>query len=403
MMPGSTARCTQSSETGAFTLSTRGTEIVIVGGGVIGCSIAYHLAKRGARVTLLERDRLAAQASGASAGGVRQLGRDPREMPLAIASIARWQTLEEELDADVEFRRGGQLLVTEDPALIPDLERRVAEHRALGLDIRLMQGDAFRELAPGFADSITAGITTENDGQASAPLTTRAFGAAAERHGARIRTGVTVTGIRQAGGRITGVETSEGPVACDWLVLAAGAWSPALAKMLGLSLPFQTMGLQMLATGPAEPILTQTVGALNRRLSLKQTPNGSFVIGGGWPGDVDLERGIGTTRLASIRGSIEHASAVFPLLARLPLERFWIGIEALCIDEVPILGPVSGIDNLTLAAGFSGHGFALSPIIGQLLSELILDGPPSLPIDAFHHARFDTLPEDTPFPDWQAG
>jgi sarcosine oxidase subunit beta len=384
-------------------LTSVGAEIVIIGGGVIGTSIAYHLAKRGARVTLLERDRLAAQASGASAGGVRQLGRDPREMPLAIASIARWQTLEDELGADIEFRRGGQLLVTEDPALIPELERRVAEHRALGVDIRLVQEDEFRELAPGFAPSITAGMSTENDGQASAPLTTRAFGAAAERHGACIRTGVTVTRIVHEGGRITGVDTNEGTIACDWLVLAAGAWSPGLARQLGISLPIQTMGLQMLATGPSEPLLKQTAGALNRRLSLKQTPNGSYVIGGGWPGDVDLERGIGTTRLESIRGSIEHASAVFPLLARLPLERFWIGIEALALDEVPILGPVSGLDNLTLAAGFSGHGFAISPMVGQLLSELIVDGTPSIPLDAFALSRFDSIGADARFPDWQAG
>ena len=129
---------------------------------------------------------------------MRQLGRDPREMPLAIASIARWQTLEDELEADVEFRRGGQLLVTEDPALIPELEKRVAAHRALVVYIRLVHGDEFRQLAPGFAPSITAGMSTENDGQASAPLPTRAFGAAAERHGATIRTGVTVTGISEA-------------------------------------------------------------------------------------------------------------------------------------------------------------------------------------------------------------
>ena len=157
-------------------------------------------------------------------GDLTDLG-GTNEMPLAIASIARWQTLEDELEADVEFRRGGQLLVTEDPALIPELERRVAEHRALGVDIRLVQGDEFKELAPGFAPSITAGMSTVNDGQASAPLTTRAFGAAAERHGACIRTGVTVTGIQQQGGRVTGVETSGGPIACDWLVLAAGIWA----------------------------------------------------------------------------------------------------------------------------------------------------------------------------------
>jgi len=163
------------------------------------------------------------------------------------------------------------------------------------------------------------------------------------------------------------------------------------------------MALQMMATGPAEPILRQTVGALNRRLSLKQVPNGSFVIGGGWPGDADLAAGIGTTRMESIQGSIEHSSAVFPALAKLPLARTWIGIEALALDEVPILGPAPGFDNLTLATGFSGHGFALSPIIGQLLSEQIVDGAPSIPLDAFDLRRFDGIGPDAQFPDWQAG
>jgi sarcosine oxidase subunit beta len=380
-----------------------GQEIAIIGGGVIGCSIAYHLARRGAKVVLIERDRLAAQASGASAGGVRQNGRDPREMPLAIASIARWHSLEDELEADVEFRMGGQLVVTEDPSLIPQLEQMVADQQALGLDIRYVDEPALRDLAPGLAPSITAGIHTDDDGQASAPMTTRAFGAAAERFSARILTSVTVTAINKAGGRVTGLETTSGPIACDWLVLAAGAWSPGLAAQLDLKLPIQTMALQMMATGPTEPMLRQTVGALNRRLSLKQVPNGSFVIGGGWPGDADLAAGIGTTRMESIQGSIEHSSAVFPALAKLPLARSWIGIEAQTIDEVPILGPIPGFANATIATGFSGHGFALSPIVGQLLSEQIIDGAPSISIDAFDFSRFAALDPNAPFPDWQAG
>ena len=380
-----------------------GQEIAIIGGGVIGCSIAYHLSKRGTKVVLIERDQLAAQASGASAGGVRQNGRDPREMPIAIAAIQRWHTLEEELEADCEFRMGGQLLVTEDHALIPEIERMIAGQRALGLDLRFVEGAELRELSPGLAPSITAGLYTDDDGQASAPLTTRAFAAAAERLGARILTGTTVTGIQTASGHVTGLETTAGPISCDWLVLAAGAWSPGLAQQLGITLPIETMALQMMATGPAEPILKQTVGALNRRLSLKQVPNGSFVIGGGWPGDANLETGIGTTRMESIRGSIEHSTAVFPSLAKLPLARSWIGIEAQALDEVPILGPAPGFANLTLATGFSGHGFALSPKIGQLLSEQIIDGVPSIPIDAFDLRRFDGIGDEARFPDWQAG
>jgi sarcosine oxidase subunit beta len=378
-------------------------EIAIIGGGVMGSSIAYHLAKRGARVTLIERDQLAAQASGASAGGVRQNGRDRRELPLAIAAIKRWHTLEAELEADCEFRMGGQMLVTEREEDIPLIEQFIAEQRALGLELEYVENPRLHELSPGLSPNIVAGLYTADDGQASAPLTTRAFAVAAERHGATVRTDTTVTGIAHAGGRITGLETSAGPVACDWLVLAAGAWSPGLASQLGIDLPIKTMALQMLATAPAPHLLDQTVGAINRRLSLKQVPSGSFVIGGGWPGDADLATGTGTTRLDSIRGSIEHASAIFPALSALPLQRFWIGIEALAYDEVPIIGAIPGFANVTLAAGFSGHGFALSPMIGQLVSEQIIDGTPSISLDAFKPERFEGLEQPLAWPEEQAG
>lgn len=377
--------------------------IVIIGGGVVGTSIAWHLARRGAQVTLVERDQLAAQASGASAGGVRQVNRDPREMPLAIAAIKRWHTLEDELEADCEFRMGGQLMVAEHEDGIPELHRRVEAQRALGLDLQFLDAAGVRDVAPALAPGIVAGIYTADDGQASAPRTTRAFGAAAEREGAVLRLGTTVTGIEFTGGAISGINTDQGPIACDHLVLAAGAWTPDLASQLGIRLPFVTMGLQMMAAGPADPMLAPTVGALGRKLSLKQVPNGEFVIGGGWPGDVDLDLRVGTNRMASVAGSIEHSSAILPSLCNLPLIRTWIGLEALCIDEVPVMGPVPGFDNLTIAAGFSGHGFAISPTTGQLIAELLLDGAPSISLDAFSISRFDTLGDDEPFPEFQAG
>lgn len=378
-------------------------EIAIIGGGVMGTSIAYHLARRGARVTLIERDQLAAQASGASAGGVRQNGRDPRELPLAMAAIKRWHTLEDELEADVEFRMGGQMLVTESEDGIPVIKQFIEDQRARGLTLEYVEDPRLHELSPGLSPSIVGGLYTADDGQASAPLTTRAFAAAAGRLGARIMTGITVNRIVQAGGKVTGLETTAGPIACDWRVLAAGAWSPELALQVGLELPIKTMALQMLATAPAPHMLDQTVGAIGRRLSLKQVPSGSFIIGGGWPGDASLETRTGTTRLDSIRGSIEHATAIFPALKSLPLQRYWIGIEALAYDEVPIMGAIPGFANAALATGFCGHGFALSPIIGQLISEQIVDGAPSISLDAFKVDRFNDLPAPLVWPEEQAG
>ncbi|MGN6485984.1 MAG: NAD(P)/FAD-dependent oxidoreductase, partial [Thermomicrobiales bacterium] len=218
--------------------------ILIVGGGVIGTSIAWHLARRGADVTVLEQRGIASAASGASAGGVRQQGRDLRELPLAIASIARWKDLESELGADIHYRRDGHIQVTEREDDVPRMREAIARQRAVGLDIQLVEGDDLRALVPGITPNALAGTYTATDGHANPILTTHAFATAAVRHGATIILDTRVTGIARSGDQITGVETSNGPFACDWLVLAAGAWSAGLARALDVDLPVTPIGLQ---------------------------------------------------------------------------------------------------------------------------------------------------------------
>lgn len=364
------------------------TEVVVIGGGVIGTSIAYHLAASGAAVTLLERRAIAAGASGASAGGVRQQGRDLREMPLAIRSIAKWATLEDELQFDLHYRRQGHLTLIEHPAQLPALAASVAEQRAAGLALALVTGDELRALAPAVSRHVYGGSYTANDGHANPMLTAMGFAEAAKRRGAVVRTGVGVTGLAVAGGRVTGVATDAGPVAADVTVLAAGAWSDGLARTAGLALPIEPIGLQMIVTAPGPHCLDQVVGCVGRPLSLKQLPSGGFLIGGGWPGDVLLDRDIALPRAESIAGSAAAASDIVPAAGEVGIERVWVGIEARAADDVPILGPVPGLDGLVVAAGFSGHGFALSPIVGQLVAELIVEGAPSTPLDALHLDRF---------------
>jgi sarcosine oxidase subunit beta len=364
------------------------TEVVVIGGGVIGASIAYHLARRGVRITLLERREIAAGASGASAGGVRQQGRDPRELPLAMAANARWRDLEAELEADLEYYRNGHVQVVEDSADLPLLAASIGEQRAAGLAIDLIDGDELRRLAPGLAPAVIAGAYTAGDGHANPGQTARAFAAAASRHGAHVQTHTSVTGLALSGGRVSGVRTDRRDIAADWVVLTAGAWSGGLLRGLGVVVPIQPAGLQMILTTARPPTLSQVITAQRRPLSLKQVRGGGYLIGGGWPGDVDLSRSRGTVRPESIAGSRAAAGAIFPAVTATEIAASWVGIEAVTPDEVPILGPVPGIANLTLAAGFSGHGFALSPSIGQAIAELIIDGEPSVPIDAFAAARF---------------
>jgi sarcosine oxidase subunit beta len=184
--------------------------------------------------------------------------------------------------------------------------------------------------------------------------------------------------------------TTAGEVACGRLVLTAGAWSAGVMRQLGIELPVGVRPPQMILTKPMPPTLRPVIGSAERKLSLKQLASGSFLIGGGWPGDADLETSTATPRPESIRGSLADATAVYPEIGSAEIDRVWVGIEAQTPDAIPVLGLVPGFDNLSLAAGFSGHGFALSPVIGQVLSELATGETPSIEIGAFSIERFGT-------------
>lgn len=366
----------------------RTVDVVVVGGGVIGSSCAYRLARAGLTVVQVERARLAVGASGASAGGVRQQARDPRELPLARFSVGLWAKLETELEADIEYRRAGHITLVEREEDLPLLTARVARERALGLEITVVSGPELRELVPGLTPAAMAGSYCSTDGHANPTLTTRAFAAAARRAGARIWQQTRLLGVEVRGGRIVGVRTSRGPIACDWLVNAAGAWAGRVAALAGLELPTSAKALQMVRTEPLPPLLKPVLAAMGRRLSLKQVPNGTFLIGGGWPGRLHLERFRATTIPANVVDNAREAFAVLPPLASARLQSWWAGVEAYTPDELPIIDAPGSPAGLVIAAGFSGHGFALAPGVGVVVERLIAGAAPPVDLAAFRADRF---------------
>src|SRR5947209_606637 len=320
-------------------MSTTNIEILIIGAGVMGSSIAYHLARQGREVLVLEQSEVAVSpaASWASAGGVRRQGRHPAEALLAIEAIARWPTLEQELDTDLQYRQGGNLLLAETEAESTYLTTFVQHQQALGFtDVRLIDRQEALALVPSLSQQVIAGSYSPADGQADPAHTTHAFAAAAQRYGATYKTGERVVALLRKGEQITGVRTAQEELQAEQIVLAVGAWSDDIAASIGLRLPIHTRPLQMiLSTAAQSPTLMPVLSAVGRMLSLKQLPDGAFLLGGGWPGDSTPDRSSYTLRPESIQGNWTTACELLAAVGQQSIARARCGIEAQSIDDIP--------------------------------------------------------------------
>jgi sarcosine oxidase, subunit beta len=370
------------------------TEVVVIGGGISGTAAAYELARRGVRVTVVEKGDLASMASGWTLAGVRQSGRDPAELPLAMAAVRRWATLGAELDADVEYRREGNLRLARTPDEVPAIVRLVESQRALGLALELLPDNrAVRAVAPALAERVLAASYCPTDGHANSIATVRAFATAARRRGATMRTGTEVTGIDAASGRIRGVETTAGRIAADRVVIAAGVHSDALCRMVGLALPLTIRHAHIVQTVSLPPVIRPVLGVANADFALRQEVGGRIRMSGDaeawqWPaGPLDPEAV--QPPISGVGAVLSRAVAVLPALATAKVARVWGGLLDMTADALPVIEASPEVEGLVIAAGFSGHGFCLGPVTGQLIAELVTGQPPSLPIDPFRRARLD--------------
>jgi sarcosine oxidase, subunit beta len=353
-------------------------EVLVVGGGLIGSSIAYHVARQGRSVLVVERGKAAAapSASWASAGGIRPEGADPPEAALAREALARWPTLAEELDADLGYRQGGHLLVAENEAEAEHLRSYTQSRHELGFaGVRFVDRQEVLRLVPGLGEQVVAGSFSPDSGHADPLRTTRAFADAAQRHGASYWTNTECFALERVDDRVMGARTSRGNVRAEGTVLAAGAWCRELALSIGLQVPLKVCVLQALLSTPALPgLLWPVVSAAGRALSLKQAPDGAFVLGGGWPGDLAPDGRSYMLRPESQEGNWATACEIFPPLRQQRLARAWGGLQAQTIDDLPFIGSFSGLDGLVLAVG-SWYGFALAPAIGRAVADHLAELP----------------------------
>lgn len=367
-------------------------DVIVIGGGIIGSSITYHLARDGVNVTQIEKGSIANQgaASRASAGGIRLNNRDPRELDLAKASIKRWETLEDELEADLEYGSGGQIVLFDHRYDHKVVEKQLKDDLKKGIEAKIVSGADLDELVPSLSPHITKAIFYPSGGQGNGLLTTVAYTSKARRLGAKIMTGVEVYAIVKENDQVIGVETSEGLIRAEVVINAAGAWAPVLHETLGLSLPqIRPYIHQMSATDPA-PLSTlpgPTIGARGMKISLKQTIDGRIRAGGGYTAKPGPNPYIGRFSEEELNKQRETVLTLIPSLVEYEVDFTYYGVEAHCIDDIPILGPVPEIDGYFIAAGFSGHGFTLSPTIGMVMAEVVQGKPPSISIEAFRIDR----------------
>lgn len=357
----------------------------------MGLSAAFHLrrADPSLSVTVLERARVGSAASGASAAGVRAMGRDPAERRLALESLGRWPGLDRELEGETRYRRGGGLRVALDDKAWQAAPTWAAEQCADGVPLETVDAASARRLAPGITPGCLGGVYSPIDGQAGAMATVQAFAAAARRLGARIEEGVGVNRLVAERGRVVGVERGDGArQPSDVAIVTAGAWTASLLVGLGVSLPLITRPLQMLLSEPGPIGLAPVVSCFDRKLSLKQLADGAYLIGGGWPARIaDHEANRWEVLDESVKASLEVAGEVYPALTGCKLAESWAGLEAFTPDELPVIGPLPGVEGVLVAAGFSGHGFALSPVVGDVLARLALGRDALQPL--WRDLRFD--------------
>lgn len=365
-------------------------DVLVIGGGLHGSSSAFHLASRGASVTVLEADYVGRHSSGVNAGGVRTLGRPLPEIPLALMSREIWHRMHDTIGDDAGFVPSGQMKIAETDAELDECRERVALLEAQGFTHeKIIDRETVLSLEPAIAPHVTGAIWVKDDGFALPFRATTAFRLAAQRRGAIFHEGTPVTRIEQVSERWL-AHTPGGTFSAEQLVVTAGAWAGELAQQVGEAVPVHPEGLMLMVTHRVAPFCKSTLGATGRPLSFKQFENGTVVIGGKLIGVADLPGRHGEVDFARLVRSANTVVELFPHLRHLGINRAWAGVEAFTEDSLPVISKSRLASNLVYSFGYCGSGFQLGPGCGKLVSELVLDGTASLPLDAFAVDRFAT-------------
>ena len=360
--------------------TTTAFDVVVVGGGVMGCTTALFLARAGMRVVVVERDALCRGASGVNAGTLTLHMTRAALVPYAIRAWDMWMNTGTWLGQSVlaTAAPGLSLAFTEHEKTL--LQQRAAARREYGAQIDLLDRHGALAVEPGLNPAVLQAAYCATDGFASAYLTGRAYHAALREAGVQVFEQMPATRIDHIAGmyRVSGPDDAI-RIDATRLVMAGGVWLEPLLAMLDIDIPVKTLVNQLIVTERMPPIMQSVLSIANGLLSMKQFANGSVLIGGGWQGVGDRVRGGVETLPENLIGNLRLAQHVIPALAKARVARIWLGLESETADAMPMIGALPGLPDAWVI-GCVHSGYTSGPYMGKLLAQAMLGEEPELPL-----------------------
>ncbi len=389
-------------------------DVIVIGAGIVGCSAALHLAEAGISTLVLEKGEISGEASGVNMGGLGGAGwgNSPSlQEHLTMGSLNVFKKLQNELGYDLEFRQSGSFTAVHNERQYTYAEQRVLEAQNNGFNLELISTYEARALEPELSPDILGYVYSHYRGQANPLKTTRAFGRAAIQAGVTIETDTEVIALTSLN-KVWIVETNKGVHESDTIIIAAGAWSKALGKMVGAEIPIEPVVGQMWATEPVPPRVFGTIGSfesrfhwsedlaagvgslpelthsgsqrVTRHLYGRQRKSGEIIFGGDRR-DVGFDKTIDDSGIEVNKG---HATEILPLLTDLPIATTWSGLMPFSMDGHPIIGRLPHNENLFVATGLASSGFGRGPSAGMLIANFVVQGNAHPALKESDPARF---------------
>ncbi len=412
-------------------------DVVIIGGGIIGTCAAWTLAQRGVSVVLCEKGHVAGEQSSRNWGFCRQQGRDPRELPLIIEALRSWKTIEKEIEADVGFKQSGVIYLGKKQEDLESYEQWLEHARPYQLDSRLVDGEELKKLLPGLEGEYAGALHTPSDGRAEPTKAAPAIARAAQRLGVQVFENCAVRGVETSGGRISAAVTEKGTVQTQSVILAGGAWSRLFCGNNGISLPQLKTLSSVMRTEPMESVGDTAVWG--EGFAFRRRADGGYTIAHGssnvadiipdsfrlfsaflpilrtdwtklqlrfgsrffeelktprrWA--LDVESPFEKMRVLdpephhkALDQALVNLKRLYPAFENAKVAERWGGLIDVTPDAVPVISNVDDLPGLTIATGFSGHGFGIGPGAGKLAADIATGASPIVDPTPFRLSRF---------------